>query len=317
MCRKAVHEITVDESVSGQRVDNFLTFHLKGVPRPRIYRLLRRGEVRVNRGRVRQHYRLAVGDIVRIPPVWTKETESRQTPTEKRRQAIERAILYEDDALIVLNKPAGWAVHGGSGVDFGVIECLRAVRPAVRRIELAHRIDRDTSGCLLVAKKRSMLASLHEALRNERVQKRYFALVRGNVGPRNRRSDARLLREQRRTGERIVRVHAQGKASTTKFIPVEVGNVASLVVAQPRTGRTHQIRVHAAHLGMPLAGDEKYGDFAFNRLMRSHGLKRLFLHAASVSIGSGENRMAFEAPLDSNLVSVLDSMGFAAAPIPA
>ena len=314
--RKAAHEITVDESASGQRVDNFLTFHLKGVPRPRIYRLLRRGEVRVNRGRVRPHYRLALGDVVRIPPVWTMETESRKAPTERRRHPVERAILYEDDALIVLNKPAGWAVHGGSGIDFGVIECLRAARPAARRIELVHRIDRDTSGCLLVAKRRSMLASLHEALRKERVRKRYLALVRGNFGPRRRRSDARLLREQRRTGERIVRVHAEGKASTTNFVPVEVGSVASLIVAQPRTGRTHQIRVHAAHLGMPLAGDEKYGDYTFNRLMRSYGLKRLFLHAASISIGSGEDRMTFEAPLGPELASVLDSLGFGSAPIP-
>ena len=215
--RKAVHEITVDEPASGQRVDNFLAFHLKGVPRPRIYRLLRRGEVRVNRGRVRQHYRLALGDVVRIPPVWVMETGPRTTPSETRRHAIERAILYEDDALIVLNKPAGWAVHGGSGVDFGVIECLRAARPAARRIELVHRIDRDTSGCLLVAKRRSMLASLHEALRKERMQKRYLALVRGNFGPRRRRSDARLRREQRRTGERIVRVHAEGKAVDDEF----------------------------------------------------------------------------------------------------
>ena len=313
--RRAVREITVDESVSGQRVDNFLAFHLEGVPRPRIYRLLRRGEVRVNRGRVRQHYRLAVGDVVRIPPVWVADTGPRKTPTEARRHAVERAILYEDDALIVLNKPAGWAVHGGSGVDFGVIECLRAARPSARRIELAHRIDRDTSGCLLVAKRRSMLVSLHEALRNERVQKRYLALVRGNFGARRRRSDARLLREQRRTGERIVRVHAEGKPSMTSFIPVRVGSVASLVVAQPRTGRTHQIRVHAAHLGMPIAGDDKYGEYAFNRLMRSYGLKRLFLHAASVSIGSGEARMAFEAPLGPELASVLDSLGFDAVPI--
>ena len=313
--RKGAHEIIVDETTSGQRVDNFLTFHLKGVPRPRIYRLLRRGEVRVNRGRVRQQYRLALGDVVRIPPVWIMETGARKTPSETRRHAIERAILYEDDALIVLNKPAGWAVHGGSGVDFGVIECLRAARPAARRIELVHRIDRDTSGCLLVAKRRSMLASLHEALRMERMQKRYLALVRGNFGSRRRHCDARLLREQRRTGERIVRVHAQGKPSKTNFAPVEVGSVASLVVAQPRTGRTHQVRVHAAYLGMPLAGDEKYGDYSFNRVMRSYGLRRLFLHAASISIGSGAERMAFEAPLGPELASVLDSLGFGATPI--
>ena len=308
--REAAHEIAVDESVSGQRVDNFLALHLKGVPRSRIYRLLRRGEVRVNRGRVRQHYRLAPGDIVRVPPVWIADIAPRRTPTEERQLAIERAILHEDDALIVLNKPAGWAVHGGSGVDFGVIECLRAARPGAGRMELVHRIDRATSGCLLVAKRRSVLSSLHEALRTERVRKRYLALTRGNFGPRRRRSEAPLLREQRRTGERIVRVHSEGKPSVTDFVPVQVGDVASLVTAQPRTGRTHQIRVHAADLRIPLAGDEKYGDDAFNRLMRSYGLKRLFLHAASIAIRIERKRMEFEAPLAPELAAVLERLGF-------
>ena len=310
--REAPHEITVDESASGQRVDNFLTLYLKGVPRSRIYRLLRRGEVRVNRGRVRHHHRLVSGDVVRIPPVRMADTPPRKTPAEERQHAVERAILHEDDGLIVLNKPAGWAVHGGSGLDFGVIECLRAARPCAGRIELVHRIDRDTSGCLLVAKRRRVLASLHEALRKERVHKRYLALVRGNPGSRRRRSEAPLRREQRRTGERIVRVHAEGKRSVTEFAPVEVGDVASLVIAQPRTGRTHQIRVHAADLHMPLAGDEKYGDHTFNRRMRSYGLKRLFLHAVSIAIRTGEGRMEFEAPLAPELAAVLESLGLGA-----
>ena len=310
--RKAAHQITVDESVSGQRVDNFLALHLRGVPRTRIYRLLRRGEVRVNRGRVRQHYRLSLGDVVRVPPVWLADSRPRMTPAQERQRTIERGILHEDDGLIVLNKPAGWAVHGGSGVDFGVIECLRAARPRAGHLELVHRIDRDTSGCLLVAKRRSVLVSLHEALRRERVHKRYLALTRGNFGSRRRRNEAPLLREQRRTGERIVRVHSEGKPSVTEFIPVQIGDVASLVAAQPRTGRTHQIRVHAANLRMPLAGDEKYGDYAFNRLMRSYGLKRLFLHAASIGIGTGEERMVFEAPLAPELAAVLESLGFGA-----
>ena len=313
--REAAHDVAVNESVSGQRIDNFLAVYLKGVPRARIHRLLRRGEVRVNRGRVRSHYRLAPGDIVRIPPVRVAEPRSRKVPTEMRRRAIERTILYEDDGLIVLNKPAGWAVHGGSGVDFGVIECLRAARPCAGRIELVHRLDRDTSGCLLVAKRRSVLSSLHEALRKERVRKRYLALARGNFGSRRRRSDAPLLREQRRSGERIVRVHADGKRAVTDFVPVEVGDVASLVIAQPRTGRTHQIRVHAANLHAPLAGDEKYGDRGFNRLMRSHGLRRLFLHAASIAILTGEARMAFEAPLVPELAAVLESLGLGTDPI--
>ena len=313
--REAAHDVVVDAQACGQRIDNFLAAYLKGVPHARIYRLLRRGEVRVNRGRVRWHHRLSPGDVVRIPPVRVAEPRPQKAPAEKKQRIIERAILHEDDGLIVLNKPAGWAVHGGSGLDFGVIECLRAARPDAGRMELVHRLDRDTSGCLLVAKRRRVLASLHEALRKERVRKRYLALVRGDFGSRRRRSEAPLLREHRRSGERIVRVHADGKRSVTDFVPVDVGNVASLVIAQPRTGRTHQIRVHAADLHMPLAGDEKYGDRGFNRSMRSHGLKRLFLHAASIAVHTGQDRMEFEAPLGPELAAVLDSLGLAADPI--
>ena len=314
--RTAAHEVIVDESASGQRIDNFLITYLKGVPRTRIYRLLRRGEVRVNRGRVRQHYRLAVGDVIRIPPVRAGEVRPAKTPSEARRRDIDRAILHEDDRLIVLNKPAGWAVHGGSGLDFGVIECLRAARPHAREMELVHRLDRDTSGCLLIAKRRSVLLSLHEALRTERVRKRYLALVEGDFGQRRRRCDAPLLREQRASGERIVRVRADGKRSVTDFVPIETGNVASLVMAQPRTGRTHQIRVHAAELHSPLAGDEKYGDRAFNRLMRSHGLRRLFLHALSIALPCANEWIEFEAPLGPELAAVLASLGFDSGRVP-
>ncbi len=314
--RTAAHEVIVDESASGQRIDNFLITYLKGVPRTRIYRLLRRGEVRVNRGRVRQHYRLAVGDVIRIPPVRAGEVRPAKTPSEARRRDIDRAILHEDDRLIVLNKPAGWAVHGGSGLDFGVIECLRAARPHARGMELVHRLDRDTSGCLLIAKRRSVLLSLHEALRTERVRKRYLALVEGDFGQRRRRCDAPLLREQRASGERIVRVRADGKRSVTDFVPIETGNVASLVMAQPRTGRTHQIRVHAAELHSPLAGDEKYGDRAFNRLMRSHGLRRLFLHALSIALPCGNEWIEFEAPLGPELAAVLASLGLDSGRVP-
>ena len=313
---KAAHEVTVDESASGQRIDNFLARYLRGVPRTRIYRLLRRGEVRVNRGRVRPHYRLVHDDVVRVPPVWSGESRFHATPSETRRREIDHAILHEDDGLIVLNKPAGWAVHGGSGLDFGVIECLRAARPHIRRLELVHRLDRETSGCLLIAKRRSVLSSLHEAMRRERVRKHYLTLVRGDFGRRRRRCDAPLLREHRDSGERIVRAHAAGKQSVTDFVPVEVGDVASLVEARPRTGRTHQIRVHAAELHVPLAGDDKYGDRAFNRLMRSYGLKRLFLHAASISIPSADGWVEFDAPLAPELATVLESLGLGARPPP-
>ena len=306
---EAAHDVTVDASASGQRIDNFLARYFKDMPRARIYRLLRRGEVRVNRGRVRQHYRLACGDVVRVPPVWYGEARLPKTPSEVRQRDINRAIVHEDDGLIVVNKPAGWAVHGGSGLDFGVIECLRAARPHGRRIELVHRLDRETSGCLLIAKRRSVLSSLHEAMRRERVRKHYLALVRGNFGRGRRRCDAPLLREHRGAGERIVRVHADGKRSVTDFVPVAIGEVASLVMVRPRTGRTHQIRVHAAHLRAPLAGDDKYGDRAFNRLMQSYGLKRLFLHAASIAIPDPDGGIEFETPLAPELEAVLASLG--------
>ena len=307
--RTSVRTISVDDEVAGQRIDNFLATCLKGVPRTRIYRLLRRGEVRVNRSRVRQHYRLASGDIVRIPPVREDVPPSPKTPDELRQRTISRAILYEDDGLIVLDKPAGWAVHGGSGLRFGVIECLRAARPLARRLELVHRLDRDTSGCLLVAKRRSVLGVLHEALRQGRMRKRYLALTRGNFGGRRLRCDKPLLREQRRTGDRIVRIDGRGKRSSTNFAPVDVGEVASLIAAHPVTGRTHQIRVHAASLSAPIAGDEKYGDRSFNRLMQAHGLRRLFLHAASIAVPVDGEWMTFDAPLPADLASVLAEIG--------
>ena len=307
--REGAHEVVVDESVCGQRVDNFLALHLKGVPRSRIYRLLRRGEVRVNRGRVRQHYRLASGDVVRVPPVWLVDAPPRTAPGRDRLLAVERTILHEDDGLIVLNKPAGWrCTAAAESISASSSACARP-RPRAGRMELVHRIDRDTSGCLLVAKRRSVLAALHEALRQERMRKRYLALVRGDFGSRRRRCESPLLRTERRTGERVVRVHVRGKPSMTEFVPLRAGTVASLVAAHPRTGRTHQIRVHAADLHVPLAGDERYGDREFNRLMRSHGLKRLFLHAASIAVRTAEGRMAFEAPLAPELAAVLESLG--------
>ena len=258
---------------------------------------------------MRQHYRLASGDVVRIPPVREDAPGSPKEPDELRKRNISQAILYEDDGLIVLDKPAGWAVHGGSGLHYGVIECLRAARPLARRLELVHRLDRDTSGCLLVAKRRRVLTALHEALRRGRVRKRYLALTRGNFGGRRLRCDEPLLREQHRAGERIVRVDGKGKQSSTNFAPVDVGEVASLIAAHPVTGRTHQIRVHAASLSAPIAGDEKYGDREFNRLMRTHGLRRLFLHAASIAIPVDGEWMTFRAPLPPDLEAVLAEIG--------
>ncbi len=314
---EAAQRVVVDEDFSGQRIDNYLMGRLKGVPRPHIYRLLRRGEVRVNRARVRQHYRLATGDLVRIPPLrFNPESEPARSPTPSDKRMIERAILHEDERLIVLDKPSGIAVHGGSGIDFGVIESLRALRPDLRRLELVHRLDRDTSGCLVIAVDRTTLKELHKAIRQGSVRKEYLLLVKGDCGSKPLVCDAPLKREERHHLDRIVRVDSTGKPSRTRFEPLARGEIASLVRARPLTGRTHQIRVHAASLGLFLAGDRKYGDRAFNRRMRDLGLHRLFLHASSITLpmskgsdGSGDLRMRFHAPLGEDLKSSLTASG--------
>lgn len=294
---------------AGQRIDNYLLRQLKGVPRSFIYRILRRGEVRVNRGRIKAEYRLKDGDHVRVPPVRT----AAPAPKAERGDAtarLEQCILYEDERLLVIDKPAGMAVHGGSGVSFGVIETLRAARPQAKFLELVHRLDRETSGCLLIAKKRSELRRLHELLRAGRVEKRYLALVRGRWQTGERRVDAPLLKNQLRGGERIVTVTAEGKAADTLFWPLDIRTRASLMEIALGTGRTHQIRVHAAHVGHPLAGDEKYGDGEFNRQMRGLGLKRLFLHAHSIAYGDPDNGrdIHVSSPLPEELRAVLDRL---------
>ena len=273
---------------AGQRIDNYLLRQLKGVPRSFIYRILRRGEVRVNRGRIKAEYRLKDGDQVRVPPVRT----AAPAPKAERGDAtarLEQCILYEDERLLVIDKPAGMAVHGG---------------------ELVHRLDRETSGCLLIAKKRSELRRLHELLRAGRVEKRYLALVLGRWQTGERRVDAPLRKNQLRGGERIVTVTAEGKAADTLFRPLDIRTRASLMEIALGTGRTHQIRVHSAHVGHPLAGDEKYGDGEFNRQMRGLGLKRLFLHAHSIAYGDPDNGrdIHVSSPLPEELRAVLDRL---------
>ncbi|MGD9388856.1 MAG: 23S rRNA pseudouridine(955/2504/2580) synthase RluC, partial [Thioalkalispiraceae bacterium] len=273
-----VQMLEISQDLAGQRLDNFLITRLKGVPRSLVYRIVRKGEVRVNKGRIKPDYRLKAGDIVRVPPVRVSETEV-TTPAKSLQQRIQDSILYEDNALLVLNKPSGVAVHGGSGISHGVIEALRAQRPEAHFLELVHRLDRDTSGCLLIAKKRSALRNLHEQLRNHQVTKIYQTLVKGNWGDRKRTIDAPLRKNTLKSGERMVKVDAEGKAAKSRFEPLQCRAQASLVKVDLETGRTHQIRVHAAHAGHPIAGDEKYGDDTFNKAMRKMGLKRLFLHA--------------------------------------
>ena len=275
----------IDEGHAGQRIDNYLITRLKGAPKTLVYRILRKGEVRVNKGRIKPDYRLQTGDVVRIPPVRLAAPNEPALVGQGILNALEASILYEDKGLIVVNKPAGLAVHGGSGLNFGVIEAMRQLRPECDQMELVHRLDRDTSGCLMIAKKRSMLRHLHAALRGDGVTKRYMALVRGRWPASMRRVHAPLQKNNLRSGERMVEVDVEGKESLTEFkVMQRFGDVATLVEAQPITGRTHQIRVHARHAGHPIADDPKYGDDEFSQSIREVGGKRLFLHAYSLSV---------------------------------
>jgi len=307
--KPAVRWMDISAEQAGQRIDNFLLRVLKGVPKSRIYRLLRKGEVRVNKGRIRPEYRLQSGDQVRIPPVRVAASRT-PDPADRPPGALSDTILYEDDRLLVLDKPAGMAVHGGSGISYGVIEMLRASRPEAPFLELVHRLDRATSGCLMVAKRRSELRMLHDLLRNDGVKKRYLLMVQGDWSQGPFRIDAALRKNQLRGGERMVRVDPEGKTARTQFRFLEAYPDASLMEAELKTGRTHQIRVHAAHAGHPLAGDEKYGDEAFNRRMRGLGLKRMFLHAHYLAFEDSERGRSIEvsAPLGADLRKLVQQL---------
>ena len=297
LSKDAVNRLAVDEAGAGQRVDNFLLRVLKGVPKSHIYRILRSGEVRVNRLRVKPDVRLVLGDELRIPPIRTglPAAGKRQPP-----RSASIPILYEDDALIAVDKPAGLAVHGGSGVAFGLIEQMRGARPTAKFLELVHRLDRDTSGVLLVAKKRAALVGLHAALREGRVDKRYQILVKGQWRDAKREVTLPLTKYLTGTGERRVRVEpVGGQTAKTVFyrrrVWTDVDPPMSLLEAELHTGRTHQIRVHLTHLGFALAGDQKYGDFAWNKTLSKQGLKRMFLHA---------RRLAFTHPVEEREVEI-------------
>lgn len=306
-----VQFVAITAENAGQRIDNFLRTQLKGVPKSMIYRILRKGEVRVNKKRVKPEYKLEDGDEVRVPPVRVAEREEQAvSPKLDKVAALESCILYEDNYLLVLNKPSGTAVHGGSGLSFGVIEGLRALRPDARFLELVHRLDRDTSGILLVAKKRSALRSLHEQLREKGMQKDYLALVRGDWPSHLKVVQAPLLKNILQSGERVVRVSAEGKPSETRFKVEERFGLATLVKASPVTGRTHQIRVHTLHGGHPIAFDDRYGDREFDRQLAPTGLARLFLHAAALTFthpNTGES-LRMEAPLDKALKHCLSQL---------
>lgn len=303
---EGVRLLRIDATADGQRVDNFLLRELKGVPKSRIYRLLRKGEVRVNKGRVKPEYKLQAGDELRVPPVRMSVIDAPPNVSSGLAERLESSILYEDEGLLVVDKPAGLAVHGGSGVNLGLIEALRVLRPQAKFLELVHRLDRDTSGCIMVAKKRTALLTLHEALRGDGVDKRYLALVAGEWPAHKHRIEAPLEKNTLRSGERVVRVSASGKSALTEFRVVERFPGATLVEARPITGRTHQIRVHAQFAGYPLACDDKYGDKEADIRFRDAGLKRLFLHAKSLSITWQAKPLKFEAPLQPELASFLE-----------
>ncbi|WP_445375008.1 23S rRNA pseudouridine(955/2504/2580) synthase RluC [Photorhabdus tasmaniensis] len=299
-----VQFVTIDDDEAGQRVDNFLLARLKGVPKSMIYRIVRKGEVRINKGRIKPEYKLSAGDIVRIPPV--RVAERQVVPVSAKLEkvaALGECVLYEDDHILVINKPAGTAVHGGSGLSFGVIEGLRVLRPEAKFLELVHRLDRDTSGILLIAKKRSALRALHEQLRLKQMQKDYLALVRGQWQSHCKVIQASLLKNILQSGERIVKVSGEGKPSETRFKVEERFANATLVKASPVTGRTHQIRVHAQYAGHPIAFDDRYGDKAFDSQLSDTRLNRLFLHASALKFthpSTGET-LRLEAPMDEQL----------------
>lgn len=308
---ESVRQLKVVPDHAGRRIDNFLAGLLKGVPRSRIYRMLRTGEVRVNGGRVQADYRLKADDLLRIPPVKKKgASASAALPTERLAFLLEDNLLYEDDAIMVLNKPPGLPVHGGTGFNYGVIEALRALRPKEPYLELAHRLDRDTSGCLMLVKQPRLLRQIHVMFRKGTISKHYLTLLLGRWRGPAQIIDGGLRKNVLRSGERRVEVRPEGKQAWTFMAPVELFAGASLMDVELLTGRTHQIRVHAAHIGHPVAGDNKYGDKSFNARMRKLGLQHLFLHAKSLSFKrpDSKGRISVEAGLPDDLFKVLESL---------
>ncbi len=306
----AAASVTVDEASDGQRIDNFLAKTLKGVPKSHIYRILRSGEVRVNKGRIDASYKLILGDIVRVPPIRVATTEKVITNAPAT-STLEKTVIFEDDALLVIDKPAGFAVHGGSGVSRGVIEQLRLERPKAKFLELVHRLDRETSGVLMLAKKRAALVALHEMIRNNKTDKRYLMLVAGEWTEKKKRVILDLQKYVLPNGERRVNVvtdkskdkYDEAQVSETIFYLKQNFVGFSLLEAQLITGRTHQLRVQLAHLGFPIAGDDKYGDFALNKSLAKKGMKRMFLHSAETNLQhpiSGE-KLKLIAPLPPEL----------------
>jgi 23S rRNA pseudouridine955/2504/2580 synthase len=314
----AVTSLVIDIDQAGQRLDNFLIARLKGVPKSKIYNIIRKGEVRINKGRVKPEYKLLQGDLLRIPPVRTAETGTIAKPSHQMTNLLASSILYEDDGLMVVDKPPGLAVHGGSGVTLGLIETLRQMRPELHHLELVHRLDKDTSGCIMIAKKRSYLRHLQAALRDKSsggIVKTYQALVIGDWPKSLQHVTAPLHKTETADGNRIVRVTPEGKPSLTEFKLLKRfegihSNIFSLIEARPISGRTHQIRVHAQYAGHSLVGDAKYGNDLINSQMKENGVKRLFLHASSLEflLPNATKPIRVESPLPDDLSFALKQL---------
>jgi len=298
--KAGVRYLTVTPAQANRRIDNFIIRVLVKVPKARIYQMLRRGEVRVNGGRIRQDYRVQIGDKVRIPPVHFREPDKKAVPKSYLVNAVRDSVILENEHLIALNKPAGIAVHGGSGQVLGIIEILRYIRSANEDLQLVHRLDRDTSGCLLISKDIDSLRWLHECLRTGAIEKQYITLLKGDMHDKKIEVTVPIQKNVARAGERMAAVTERGKQARTSFVAMKKYRMATLARALINTGRTHQIRVHASHIQHPIAGDSKYGDREFNQKMRKLGLKRLFLHASSLKLPAYQGMhqaLVIEAPL--------------------
>lgn len=307
----SVSFVTITENHQGQRLDNFLITALKGAPRSLVYRVVRSGEVRVNKGRVKPDYRVQIGDVIRIPPLRLSDKEPTVMPSSQLSKSLSERILYHQEGIIVLNKPSGLPVHGGSGVAYGAIEALRAIYPQKEFLELVHRLDRDTSGLLMISDKRSVLKGLHEQLRDGKMQKVYIALLVGNLKGGSHKVTAPLDKNNLASGERVVRVSREGKAAETHFKVLERFGDYTLVEARPLTGRTHQIRVHAQFLGHSIVGDEKYTANEHNKIAKEKwGLNRLFLHAQQLSLQlpNQEKALQLTCPLAPELQQMLEKL---------
>ena len=304
----AVQLVEIGARNAEQRLDNFLLTKLKSIPKSRVYKLLRSGQVRVNKGRKKADYRLKLGDIVRIPPVRMAEVDESKAP-QHMVDRVSQSVIFEDNDLLVLNKPAGIAVHSGSNLRFGVIEMLRQARPDAEMLELVHRLDRETSGCLVIAKSRDALNQLHQHFRDEdgQMQKIYRAIVAGRWQGDEKNIDLPLLKNTIRGGERMVEVNPDGKQARSLFIPLEYHDSLSLMEVKIYTGRTHQIRVHAQSTEHPVAGDKKYGDSIFNTRLKDKGFKRMYLHAYQISFTLGNQNYNITAPLDEDWQVLLNS----------